>query len=730
MLIIKKLNLFSKFVLSYICIIIVLLLVVIPIATTAINAAKESALSAHKNYFNSGVALLSEELSNMTQTALLCDESLNFHRMQYLSPTSGSENILLSQELFKNLLMFKSSVIHDVYILFEENDIVFTNFSIYHSKKFYYDNFLSYENITFEAWQELVKSDTKIWASSNISASNTNNLNVITQVFPLNALNGALYTLIDTNKLSQMLADEDVLINGFIYMVDINNNVIYNSNTPEEIAINLTYNTNTANTNDFNILDSGTSLLDCKIYLGIYENQITTGLQMNTILIVVSIVVATIISIALSLGFALLSYNPIKKITREINKKTQNSNEYLLIHEAILEANVMTQKTQKEMMEALKKIKEVTFHKLLLGYVVKEQDIAQAMEHFGDIPKPFILVLIDIPAANNAIIDLNQALILLQKIMYKLYPDSSYVNFSINYIGAVIPIMSKESLLVLQQTLEDELGTYVHFAVSAQKQNILDLYKAREEALSCFNLSEISAFSKENSRVHFYNSEIYEDFNISFQNFQRLQELILSGERNRMLQVFQGISESIIGNKIVDATVREQIFYTVRLCVANAAYQIKNMRAEDYNIPVYEKGKPFSHQYNMLIEVAIEICETVEKHKKSHNTRLYMQIVGYIKENFANPNLSAVMIADEFKVSEKYVSHFIKEQTGKSYMSYVEDLRLSTAQRLLLDTNISVTDISTNVGFSNRNSFYKAFRRVYGVSPSEYRDNYNKRNTT
>ena len=71
---------------------------------------------------------------------------------------------------------------------------------------------------------------------------------------------------------------------------------------------------------------------------------------------------------------------------------------------------------------------------------------------------------------------------------------------------------------------------------------------------------------------------------------------------------------------------------------------------------------------------------------------------------------------------EKYLSGFLKEYTGKSYQETLEDIRRRNAVDCLTQTDQPIGDIAKACGFGSQNSFYKAFRRVFGVSPGMYRE--------
>ncbi|WP_420871950.1 helix-turn-helix transcriptional regulator [Cohnella rhizosphaerae] len=72
-------------------------------------------------------------------------------------------------------------------------------------------------------------------------------------------------------------------------------------------------------------------------------------------------------------------------------------------------------------------------------------------------------------------------------------------------------------------------------------------------------------------------------------------------------------------------------------------------------------------------------------------------------------------------MTEKYASQLFKDLTGHSFSHYLETKRMERAVRLLRDQAVSVGDISRMCGYANPNTFYKAFKRCFGVSPTVYR---------
>ena len=74
-------------------------------------------------------------------------------------------------------------------------------------------------------------------------------------------------------------------------------------------------------------------------------------------------------------------------------------------------------------------------------------------------------------------------------------------------------------------------------------------------------------------------------------------------------------------------------------------------------------------------------------------------------------------------MNDKYLSQFYKREGHVNLAADIEELRLNQAIALMQQDEATLADICTACGYASLNSFYKAFRRVYGVSPSAYRQN-------
>lgn len=73
-------------------------------------------------------------------------------------------------------------------------------------------------------------------------------------------------------------------------------------------------------------------------------------------------------------------------------------------------------------------------------------------------------------------------------------------------------------------------------------------------------------------------------------------------------------------------------------------------------------------------------------------------------------------------LSSSYLCTLFKNETGLTLNQYLTDFRIEKAKKLLTDPRYKIAEISAKVGYSDGNYFGKTFKKMVGVSPSEYRE--------
>lgn len=102
------------------------------------------------------------------------------------------------------------------------------------------------------------------------------------------------------------------------------------------------------------------------------------------------------------------------------------------------------------------------------------------------------------------------------------------------------------------------------------------------------------------------------------------------------------------------------------------------------------------------------------------NDHIGEELLTYIRENCAR-RLSLNEIAIDNHYSPAYFSRLFKNRTGQTFTDFVFSCRLDAAAKLLSTTDLSVGEICTEVGFSDRTKFFKLFYNRFGASPLQYK---------
>ena len=110
----------------------------------------------------------------------------------------------------------------------------------------------------------------------------------------------------------------------------------------------------------------------------------------------------------------------------------------------------------------------------------------------------------------------------------------------------------------------------------------------------------------------------------------------------------------------------------------------------------------------------------LEPEKKTNDASLYANLVEYI-ENHLEEELSLERLAEEFYVSKYHIAHVFKDNIGLSIHQYITKKRLLLCEEAIR-AKMNITDVYQTYGFGDYSSFYRAFKKEYGISPKEYRD--------
>lgn len=119
-----------------------------------------------------------------------------------------------------------------------------------------------------------------------------------------------------------------------------------------------------------------------------------------------------------------------------------------------------------------------------------------------------------------------------------------------------------------------------------------------------------------------------------------------------------------------------------------------------------------------------DIESIITKNSEKKCCRTVEMALDIINSNFMNFELSVQDIADELEISLSYLSRVFKKHKDKTILEYITEKRIEMAKKMLIETNISIKEITGKIGYSDLSSFTRKFKSITGVTPGNYRKSY------
>lgn len=112
----------------------------------------------------------------------------------------------------------------------------------------------------------------------------------------------------------------------------------------------------------------------------------------------------------------------------------------------------------------------------------------------------------------------------------------------------------------------------------------------------------------------------------------------------------------------------------------------------------------------------------VKTERKSNDEILLDKIVKIVNERISDPELNVEMLAASIGLSRVHMHRKMKEMTNQSTKDFIKNIRLKQAANLLIENNLTVSEVAYATGFSTISHFSNSFKDFYGVSPTEYKE--------
>lgn len=196
----------------------------------------------------------------------------------------------------------------------------------------------------------------------------------------------------------------------------------------------------------------------------------------------------------------------------------------------------------------------------------------------------------------------------------------------------------------------------------------------------------------------------------------------------------------VIGEHLLDAFIQDQHFGPllspilqsrglVPLCIRTDHCEYDSLFSP--LIPIINTDFNETSQYAITLKISLcqffnQLIRCFPEYATAHHapvhshTLLLKKTISYMQLHTTH-QITLKMLADICNLSEQHFSRLFKSYTGKTAMTYLALLRLENAHKLLVTTDLPITQIPELTGFCNANYFARTYKTYYGKTPSQSR---------
>ena len=210
-------------------------------------------------------------------------------------------------------------------------------------------------------------------------------------------------------------------------------------------------------------------------------------------------------------------------------------------------------------------------------------------------------------------------------------------------------------------------------------------------------------------------------YGIAYEDLAKLQNLLETGNSKEACAFLDTLAGRLLGEDS-SAHPEERIIGQFAHDIYGVMLRISSGQREPSilaSFPAYEELTPLQSWLAPVRSSFQYVAEVVSSRKDTDNT-FSNALLSYLTESYRNPNLSLSAVADAFSMSERSLSRYFKDKMEDTFSNILEKFRMSEAEQLLLQSGGPLREIATRVGYANLTTFLKAFKRRYGLNPTDW----------
>ncbi len=682
---------------------------------------------------------------------LFLDDNLQRIASINTSLTSAQHYWLLDVHRQMGKYELTGGTIAEVLIVFNPNiPFMMTTRQIVTVPYYYYDKALfKYSDMDYQNFTESVikaaynNPDGVFLPSRNVDIHSVGSIDVITFVQELRIpgikMSPVALIFINSDYMKNLIIPFLLGDSGWFCITDVKGEILFEENYSEQLLLKPSDTPKTYVLGSDTVLHVASAETNLSYYVSLPEVWVNDQMRPFWVGFYLVVSITLIVGLAIASLFAYYNIKPVYHIIRKLDSKfsvDKKSRAYDYIEKSF--DTIMT--SNEEMTDKLEKwspiIKSGIYERLFKGGIINEQEFQIAPEIKSTITESYRVVTVGWHCYPSKIMQYS-----LRQIV------SSLSDYASQYFNKCVihPLDDQKAAMLFScDSFKDEkhmmeLMEEITNRLSCQFNMLFAIGIGGEYnepsliSVSCFEAKKALGVIKDwsGSRVIRYDcfTSRSKGYEFSFEHMDKLYNYILAGDEKSIKILIDQIYNRNFHDKVHNDSDFEQ-FYDDFVRILDKVSSEMSIENIVNHIPLLSDFSGALEIMNFFIGIFEKVVLVSKSNKMQDSKKLLYDMLDYIESNYNNPDLSLQNIAHRFSMSDKYISLFIKEKTGDNFYKIVEKKRLSKAALLMTETDKSISEISELLGYTSTNTFYKAFRRKYGMSPTIWRDKQAKSSNT
>lgn len=204
----------------------------------------------------------------------------------------------------------------------------------------------------------------------------------------------------------------------------------------------------------------------------------------------------------------------------------------------------------------------------------------------------------------------------------------------------------------------------------------------------------------------------------------RFDQVLSDKDQDAACGICDELRQTLYGNRNLLPNQARDLYYKLFMVLSQQQYESKISALTDSlaksPLERINNCASFDELHLLLSNAVKQYFEAL--HAAVPDSSTLFLIKDYISSNYSDSSLSIKDISEHVHLSSSYLCTVFKTETGQTLNQYLTQFRIEKAKQLLLDPRNKISEIAALVGYCDSNYFGKAFKKVVGLSPSEYRE--------